>query len=228
MHFLRAGWTIVALLALTAPAAAQDIASPYRYIELGQEASAFVGVLEADAGRFGFGPSSGPLYGVRYGLELSGPVALEAVSSFVSTERDVVNPGRPEGDRVVDEAEIDLLFVDARVRFALTGRRTWNRMQPFLYGGIGLAFNLADFQREDQVLDEADRFDFGTEIVPLLGAGARIFLNERVAIRTEAQLTLYRLDVPEGFRDPARGFENVAESEWVNSGVFTVGLAYLF
>jgi hypothetical protein len=213
---------------VVAPLQAQTIPSPYRFIEERQEGGAFVGYFDADPGRFGFGPKSALQTGIRYGLELAGPLGLEGVASVVPTERDVVNPGRDEGDRVVDIAESTLLFVEARLRFALTGRRTWRRLQPFAVAGIGLGMDVQGSQREDQLLLDADRFDFGTKFVGSFGGGTRVILGRKFTLRLDASLLLYQLGTPSGFSEPERNLGNVPENEWVAARGFTVGLAYRF
>lgn len=214
---------------VAAPVAAQSIPSPYRFIEKGQEGGIFVGYLDADPGRFGFGPKSAPATGIRYGLELAGPLGLEGLATVIPTERDIINPARVEGDRVVgDPAEATLLFVEARLRFALTGRRTWNGLQPYVFAGVGLGLNVQGNQQEDERLLEGDRFDFGTKFLGSTGGGARFFLSSRFVMRLEGALQLYQLKTPGGFQDPERELGTVPESEWVAGKGISLGLAYLF
>lgn len=217
------------VLLASAPAAAQSIPSPYRFIEKRQEGGAFVGYFSADPGRFGFGPKSALAAGVRYGLELSGPLGLEGVATFVPTERDVVNPARDEGDRVVGEpAEVSLLFIEARLRFALTGRRTWHGIHPYIFAGAGLGLDVQGRQQEDEVLLEDDRFEFGTRFIGSTGAGVRLILADRLVIRADAALQLYQLKTPGGFQDPDRNLGTVPDSEWMSGKSITLGLAWLF
>lgn len=214
---------------LSAPAAAQSIPSPYRFIEKGQEGGVFVGFIDADPGKYGFGPKSGLTTGIRYGVELAGPLGLEGVATFVPTERDIVNPARLEGDRVVgDPAESALLFVEARLRFALTGRRTWHGLQPFIFLGAGLAADVRGNQQEDERLLEGDRFDFGTKFLGSTGAGARLVLGDRFVLRFDSALRLYQLKTPSGFQDPERDLGTVPDNQWVTGKSISLGLAYLF
>ncbi len=214
------------LLTAVAPLHAQSIPSPYRYIEEGQEGGLFVGTLSPDRGRFGFGPAPALGFGARYAVELAGPLALEGVWTVLPTTRDVINPARPEGDRKIDEAEVFLNDIDVRLRFDLTGRRTWHAVQPFLLAGGGVAFDAAGTQVEDQPLEAGDRFDFGTKFTGVFGGGFRIMLPGHFVLRADASLSLWKLNYPDGYRDPERGFENVPNSEWVNNGALTLGLAY--
>jgi hypothetical protein len=220
--------TLVLSAPLSPPLRGQTVPSPYRFIEVRQEAGAFAGVASTGVGIFGFGPRSGNVYGARYGIDLSGPFGLEGVFTYLPTTRDVIDPRRPAGDRVQGEADVQLLLADARLRFTLTGGRTWNSLAPFLFAGAGLGFDAAGTQEDDEALGEDDRFDFGFAILGTLGGGIRWMVSERVLVRGDAQLTLWQLDTPEGFLDPTLDFEAPPTSEWANNRVLTLGIAYRF
>lgn len=227
--FRAARALLVGSLLAAAPASAQSIPSPYRFIEKGQEGGAWVGHFSTGTGKYGFGPKSAISYGVRYGVELSGPLALEGVASLTPTERDIVNPARDEGDRVVgDPAEVALLLVEARLRFALTGRRTWHGLHPYAFVGAGLGLDVRGNQQEDERVLEDDRFDFGTKFIGSTGAGARWILRERLVVRLEGALQLYQLKTPGGFQDPDRNLGTVPDSEWMSGKTVSLGLAWLF
>ena len=230
MHTNLARWTLALASAALLPgvAQAQSIPSSYRYLEKGQEATVFAGSIDPERGRFGFGLGPGVLFGGRYAVELSGPLALEGVTSLFSATRNVVNPARDEGDRVIGEVDATVLAIDARMRFSLTGRRTWRRINPYVFVGGGFAFDMSGTQELDLELEPADRFDLGTELLGAFGVGFRYVLTERFAIRTDLAVNMYRLNTPSGFSEPDRGFTGVAESEWVNARTLSIGLAYLF
>ena len=225
-----ARWTAASALILLIPGAssAQNIPSVYRHVEHGQEATMFAGSIDPDRGQFGFGLGKGLLLGGRYTLEIGGPFALEAVTSLLSASRNVVDPARQEGDRIIGEVDHSVFAVDLRLRFSLTGRRTWRRIQPYVFLGGGFAFDLSGSQELDEELGPADRFDFGTKFTSPFGGGLRYILNDRFAIRTDLYITLFKLDTPSGWSDPERGFEGVGESDWVNARTMSIGLAYMF
>lgn len=219
-----------AALLPAAPAAAQSIPSPYRFIEKGQSAGVLLTYENAEPGRFDLGPRPGISVGARYSVEVSGPVGLDLQASAFPTTRNVINPARLEGDRVIDEAEMTLISAEARFRFTLTGRRSWNRLAPFVFLGAGIAFDIQGDQQEDQALQEADRFDFGTKFLGSAGAATRIFITDRIVGRVEAGLRLYQVDTPSGFLDTTRELDlgTVPEDEWVNSATLSLGISYLF
>lgn len=209
-------------------AAAQTIPSPYRYIEKGQEVSLFAGVLAADPGRFGFGPGDQQLVGARYSVVVSNAFSLEGGATTSFGPRDVVNPAREEGDRIVEEAEVRLLLLEARLQFALTGRRTWHGIQPFTYVGGGVSFDTMGEQDEDFLLEDRDQFDYGTRFTATFGGGFRYALSERWMLRVDTGLVLYKLGYPTGWRSAERGFEGVPNDEWVSGKSLSAGLAWRF
>lgn len=218
-----------ALAAVGGPVEAQSIPSPYRYIEERQELGVFTGTYWGDTGQFDLGPGPGVMAGVRWGIDLSGPIGLEAVGSWVSATRDVINPRRQEGDRKVGEADVGLLVLDARLRFALTGRRTWHRFQPFVFAGAGVAFDVLGAQMADGELPEIERYDFGTQFAGTAGTGFRFLLGRRWVLRADAILLLYQVDTPNGFlENPTLELGPIPEAEWVSPTTVSLGFAFRF
>lgn len=228
-HVLRTAALAVVLAALPVAAGAQaDITSPYEFIEQNQEAGVFLGHASMDAGRFGFGPSGGPLVGARWGIELSGPISFETEAGLMAGSRDVINPARAEGDRKIAEADAHIANVDARLKFTFTGARTWHGLAPFLVAGGGLAFDLAGEDPADLELEPADRFDFGTSFHGTVGLGSRWFVSEGITLRGDGVFGLWKLSTPPGFSDPERGFDQVEESEWATGFRLTVAALVRF
>jgi Outer membrane protein beta-barrel domain len=210
-------------LALWAPAArAQTIPSSYNFLERSKGVGPFVGYMNVNTGRFGFGPSGGVLGGARWGVRLTGPVSFETLVGYMDGDRDVINPGREEGDRVVGKAPVQMVMLDARVKFSLTGDRTWHSVNPFLAFGGGAAFDIASVAAADLDLDAADRFDFGTSFFGTFGGGARWFLSDRFALRGDALFTLWKIKTPPGFSAPERGFPAVEQAEWVSGSALSI------
>ena len=219
-----------ALVVLAAPSflSAQTIPSPYRFIETRREVGAVGGWISPGTGRFGYGPGPGPVTGVRAGLDFGGPISIEAVLGGIPTTRAIVDPRRVEGNRVIGETDATLLTLDGRLKLSLTGARTWHGLNPFVAAGAGMAWDLAKGSLLEQDLPATDRFDFGTAFVAQLGGGLRWFVTERVVVRGDGLLHLWRLKAPDGFRDPERGFGSTGEAEWINAGAFTFGVGYRF
>jgi hypothetical protein len=211
-----------------APSSAQTIPSPFRFVDTRQEAGLFVGTSSMAKGRFGFGPAGGVHMGARWGIELSGPLGFETVAGAISGTRDVINPAKVVGDLKIGEADVVMGVVDARLRFTLTGDRTWHRLAPFIVAGGGIVFDVSPTAVIDDELLPDDRFDGGTSFFGTTGAGARLLLTDRFAIRGDGVFSLMKINTPPGFSDTARGFPGVEKSEWVSGLHLTLALVARF
>jgi len=226
-HYLAISLVLVASL-MPLEARGQTIPSPYRFMENRQEAGLFLGMANSGTGRFGYGPGSSPVFGGRYGLHLAGPFALEGVIGFQPTTRDIIDPDREEGNRVVGEADAQILSLDARIRFSLTGDRTWHGIHPFVFVGIGSGWDLAGESEQDGLLLPEDQWQYGTKFLAPFGGGFRWILSNRFLVRGDFTVMLYRLTTPAGYFETDRGFTGVGEKEWVNAPTFSLGLGYHF
>lgn len=220
--------TLWAVLAMPATGSGQTIPSPYEYIQTKQEAGLLVGSSTLAKGRFGFGPSGGTVLGGRWGITLSGPLGFDVVAAGLTGERDVVDPARAEGQRIVGQADVLLGLVDARLVLTLTGDRTWHGIAPFVQAGGGMVFDLAGSDPQDDALLPEDRFELGNSFLGTFGAGSRWFVTDRLALRGDANFSLYKIDTPPGFSAPERGFEAVQESEWVSGLTLTLAAGIRF
>lgn len=225
--FSTLGAVLVAAL-VCAPIAvdAQSIPSPYEYLERRQELGLFSGWVAVEEGRFGYGPSGGTPFGARYGIELSGPLGFEGTAAVIDGTRDVVDPGRVEGDRVIGQADALMTVVDARLRFTFTGRRSWHDLAPYFVAGGGIALDAAGESDLDSQLLPEDVFEFGTSFFGNLGLGTRWFVTDRFALRGEGTFSLWKIDTPPGFSDPQRDFGDVEDGEWLRGTWLTLTLLY--
>lgn len=219
-------WVLASLIWPGTGVDAQSVPSPYTFIERRQEIGFFVGVTDASTGRFGYGPEGGLTYGARWGMEVSGPFSLEAVTSLIDSTRDVVNPGRAEGDRVIGEADASVATIDARIKFTLTGDRAWNDISPFILLGGGMVIDVSSDSEDDLLLPPEDRFDMGTGFFGTFGVGSRWFVSDQFALRLDATFSLWKIDTPPGFSDPRRGFVGVETGEWVRSLGLNISTLY--
>lgn len=228
MNLSKALLPVFTLGLLAAPGClwGQEIPSPYRYIETAHEIGVFGGVLSPGVGQFDLGPESGPAAGVRYAIELSGPFSLEGVGRTLASEREVRDPRRTAGDRVVGAADVLLTSVDARLKFSLNGRRTWHGLGPYVLAGAGLAFDLAGESAVEAELPAEHRFDFGTSFVGLMGLGVRWIPRDDFVVRIDGEFDLWQLDTPSGYLANPELFENPPpENEWVSALGLTLGAA---
>ena len=229
MSVIRIVATAVVLLVSSRTAAdGQTIPSSYKFFETRQEFSAFGGQISPGTGRFGYGPSPGQMTGLRYGLELSGPLSAEVVASWIPTTRDLVDPSRLGGPRTIGSTDVQLVTVDVRFKMSLTGQRTWHNLNPFLFAGAGLARDFATIGPAELELAVDDRFEFGTAFLGVLGGGLRWFVKNPWIVRADLGLHLWKLDAPVGFRLVDRGFGDVGSAEWANATSLSIALGYRF
>ena len=229
MHLTKPAIYLLLLpVILPASLTGQTIPSIYQFIETKQEAGAFIGTLTSGTGRFGFGPKGGLLLGGRYAIEISGPFSMEGVVGYSPGTRDLIDPSRAEGDRVVGEVDASITTLDLRLKFSLTGDRTWHGLSPFILTGGGIAFDMAGDDPAEEILLQDDRFSFGTSFMGILGTGLRFFPSERFVIRYDMGLTLWQLQTPRGYESPERDFEGVGENQWSNGVFLTLGAAWRF
>jgi len=226
--FVRTLFGVFLLALAPALGEAQQIPSPYQFVETNQEAAVYGGVTQINSGRFGFGPESAQTLGGRYSINISGPLAFEAEAALLQGTRRVIDPSRDEGQRDLGEADVLLSSVEGRFTLTLTGDRTWNGFAPFVTAGGGIVFDLGDSEPLDEQVLPNDRFDFGSSFLGSLGTGTRFYLSDTWVLRGDARFTLFQIDTPPGFSDADRPFQGVEESEWVNGGLFTLSLGYRF
>jgi hypothetical protein len=225
---IRALGLLVPLILAPVLARAQVIPSPYRYIDSRQGLGLILGTSSVNPGRFGYGPSGGTVIGVRWGIDFSGPIGLEAVVTGIKGTRDIIDPGHAAGHRHVGTANTLLGTVEGRLRFSLTGNRTWHDLAPFVVMGGGVVFDIDGSQPADSLVAAASRFNFGRSFIGTMGGGVRWMVSHRLAFRGDALFSLWKLKTPPGFTDPTLGFVSVAKSEWANGYQLTLSTVIRF
>ncbi|HEX5724128.1 MAG TPA: hypothetical protein VFX98_01610 [Longimicrobiaceae bacterium] len=227
--------SVLALAA--APARAQDIRSPFRYLDQKQGVSAYAGYLFTSPGlsltdstSAEFGPRSAPIVGLRYQIRLSGPVTGELGLAFSPTERRVFQAAvNADSSEIIPiptgrTAEVPLAMAEAGIRFHITGPRTWNGLAPFVLGTGGLVDDLSGSDPADEDIQEGKRFDFGPSFAFGVGAGTDWFPTSRLSVRAELHGRLWRFTAPEGFTPQGR--EEIRE--WKGNGALTIGGVFHF
>ena len=217
-------------LALLAPtsAAGQNIPSPYRFIDNRQDAGIFVGIAGEKRGELGLGPGGGTLFGARYSIDISGPVAIELSGYGMPTDREVY--GVQPGTGLVAKGKNDVLVmaVDARLRFTLTGPRTWHGMAPFILAGGGVVGSFESPTALEEDIPLEDRFGFGPGTLFLTGGGFRWIPSSRLTLRADATLQLWRIKAPVGFQEIAADLGPYPDKNWVGIPTAVLGLSFRF
>lgn len=236
---MRPSFLIASILAAlpvvgTAPLQGQAIPSPYDFVDTRHEVSLYAGPAGANRGVADLGPGGGTLLGASYGIELGGPFALEVNGFLLPTDRKVYDPSDADEPLPVMRGTTDALLagIEGRVRFTLTGPRTWNRLAPFLLAGGGLVGDLRQgrsrLEDEPEELRSDETFSFGPSFMGLLGGGTRWLPADRWTVRAEASLRLWRVGTPEAFFAFEDELEGLQELEWTAAPGLVLGIGYRF
>ena len=232
---LRAVVPAVAALMVAVAASAQTVPSPYRHMTYSRSLSVYAGYLHTDpemalpdsqSAEFGVQPA--PLFGVRAGMRVGGPLSIEGHLGFSPTDRKVYTATvSSDSSQVtpVDTGERSsqlLLLGEFGVRFHLTGDRTYRGFAPFVLASGGAAVMLGGTIEADSL--EHRQFAFGPALAVGTGAGVDYFATDRVSLRAELTYRLWRLRAPEGMvpsltRD---------KSAWTGNAGVSLGAAYHF
>jgi len=216
---------VAVLLMSAAPLSAQDIDSPYRFVDRNQQVGAYAGYVITNPGDLDLGPESAPAFGARYGLRISGPFNIEAGAMLLPTTRVVQDTAISATDTAVvqvGESDLTLMMLNANLRFDITGPRTWNGFLPFALLGIGVAFPISEGENDTQVNSDV-RYRFGTALVGDFGVGVEWFPLERWSVRLDARDALWKVETPLGLRQL-----DVPNEEWVQNFVLTAGITWRF
>lgn len=223
MHFRL----IIAALAVTATgAAAQEIESPYRFVDPSQQVNLFAGHIATDPGTLDLGPESGMAYGMRYGIRITGPFSVEGAAMLFPTSRAIQDTSIAGADTTLvgaGEADLTLGIAMADLRFDITGPRTWNRLMPFALLGLGAAFVVSEDDDADADLQADIRYRLGTRLVGELGLGVEWFPLERMTVRLDARNMLWQIEAPIGLQTL-----DAPTEEWVQNFLVSAGVSVRF
>jgi opacity protein-like surface antigen len=223
-------FALFAALATAAPAAAQRIDSPYRFLDHNQHAGVFAGHVAAASGRLELGPEPAIALGARWGIRVSGPFAAGVEVAYMPTTRvvrDTVFVAADSLYEAVGEASMRLLSVMGTVDFSLVGQRTWNGLRPLLTAGVGGVIDLAGTAAAEAEFEPGVRYNFGTSFAGQFGAAVEWFPSQRVSVRVDARNVLWKLGVPEAFGLTEAG-RQLSRSDWEGNFALMAGLSYHF
>jgi hypothetical protein len=219
---------VVALLA-AGPAAAQvghDPAnSPYRDLEHKQELTWLFGYTRARHDPAGVAPRSAAVTGVRYEINLAGPLALSADLTRLFSERNVLDPAKPLATRNQGTESAPVYAADVALALDLTGRKSWHHLVPQLRGGLGVVSSSAK--------DDSSGFSFGTPFAFTFGGGLKFVPGGRVQLRADVTDRVFKLSYPDSYYRKASDNTSVLSdptprSFYTHHTALTVGVSYLF
>lgn len=221
----RAAFAAAAIL-IPAAAGAQQITSPYRFVETRQSAELYVGNHWSDRGSLELGPEGGLAIGARYTILLSSAYVIEADLAYLPSQRYVFGVDStaqaPTMTRV-GETDLSLLSGQIGLRLNLTGPRTWHDLQPFIILGGGVVVDLTGDVDANRLVASDAVFDFGTSFAGQFGAGVEWYVQRRLGLRLDVRDVLWKVETPIAF-----AAERVPASEWVQSPMLSIGAAFHF
>ncbi|HUQ45670.1 MAG TPA: hypothetical protein VM033_03395 [Gemmatimonadaceae bacterium] len=221
-------YTVVALL-VTLPAAAQvghkPADSPYADLEHKQEITWLFGYLRARHDPAGVAPRSAPMVGLRYELNLVGPLALSADLTRSFSNRQALDPARPSATRGLGTRSAPVTSADLALALDLTGRKSWHRLVPQVRAGLGVVSGRAK--------DDSSGFSFGTPFAFSFGGGLKFVPGGRVQLRMDVTERVFKLSYPDSYYRKASDntsvlAESTPRSFYTHHAALTVGVSYLF
>ena len=219
---------VVALLAAL-PAAAQvghdPASSPYRDLEHKQELTWLVGYVRARHDPAGVAPRSALTTGLRYEINLVGPLALSADLTRTFSERNVIDPALPRATRNLGTESAPVYAADVALAVDLTGRKSWHHVVPQLRGGLGAVSSRAK--------DETSGYSFGTPFAFSFGGGLKFVPGGRLQLRMDVTDRVFKLSYPDPYYRNAPDNTSVLDpttprSFYTHHTALTVGASYLF
>lgn len=224
---LKRPLALFALLAIVPVAAqGQTIPSSYEYIETRHSIGIFGGYLETDEGRLDLGPKPSPFGGIRYDLNLAGPLYGGIDVGVSPTTRTVYArtanvPNPPLA--ALGDANAVILMAEPFLRLQITGPRTWKGFAPYVLAFGGFATNLTPGTGREDVITDDQYFRFGPAFAAGAGLGTDFYVTERLSLRLDFRDKLWRLALPVGLTGSAE-----RESEWTHNFALTLGSAIHF
>jgi hypothetical protein len=219
---------VVALLAAI-PAAAQvghdPASSPYRDLEHTQELTWLVGYMRARHDPAGIAPRSAAITGVRYEINLTGPLDFSADFTRAFSERTVLDPAKPLATRNLGTQSTPVYGLDVALALDLTGRKSWNHLVPQLRAGLGLVNSSAK--------DDSSGYSFGTPFAFNFGGGLKFVPGGRFQLRADLTDRVFKLNYPDPYYRKASDNTSVLSdptprSFYTHHTALTVGVSYLF
>jgi hypothetical protein len=219
---------LVALLA-AGPAAAQvghdPSNSPYRDLEHKQEITWLFGYVRARHDPAGVAPRSAALTGLRYEINLAGPLGLSADLTRSFSERTVLDPAKPLATRTVGTQSTPVYAADVALALDLTGRKSWHHLVPQLRGGLGVVSSSAK--------DDSSGYSFGTPFAFTFGGGLKFVPGGRFQLRADVTDRVFKLSYPDSYYRLASDNTSVLtdvtpRSFYTHHTALTVGVSYLF
>jgi hypothetical protein len=206
--------------------------SPYHDISKGHTVTPLVAAFGGSGGKFGIAPHDGTVFGLRYEIRNSQPIALGLQVGRGDLDRLIVDPFVAVANRVSGPVKQTVTFAEVDLQLNVTGGKSWHRLAPFVNAGLGLVFPTS-------TPADTSGFELGRRVYLAPGAGFRLFLTDRLHLRGEARVAFWKLKYPASFTreppddpgtpdDPHAVITDGNVSEWSTNSWLQAGLGYSF
>jgi len=200
--------------------------SPYLDLEHAQELTLIGGQYHAHRDPADVGPQSGFITGLHYEWRAGGPAHLTGEIARISSDRNLIDPAKPEPARNLGTGSRPLYSATAGLGLSLTGSKSWHHIVPEIAGGLGFVSDLRSKA-------DSGGFKFGTRFAFTWGLGVQYVPRGRWAIRADLKNRMYQLGYPQTYYlEPTGGTPVVpatqAKSFWLNNPAITLGVSRLF
>jgi hypothetical protein len=225
--YLATAAAFLAAFAAVDSVAAQDISSPFRFVDERHSVALFYGYAFADEGTVDLASSPASLYGARYLFRVGGPISLVAEVAYFPSSRTVYDLSDDEEPELepVGEGDLNLLFLNGGVRFDVTGPRSYHGLMPYVLILGGGAFDLSEAPALQADIPAENRFDFGGAFTGVFALGSDFVVGSRLSIGVEARQALWKVETPEPF---IRADTDLPQEEWVGGPTVVVGATLRF
>jgi hypothetical protein len=153
-------------------------------------------------------PKSAPMVGLNYVYHVFGPAYVEGRWYYAFSNRDVINPDNPPGDRIIQHnLGVGVNLIDVGFVLNLTGMRTTHSLVPVINVNTGIASDLG-------APHDVGGYRFGTNFALSAGLGLRyIPPKSRFKLRFDFNDYLFATKQPASYRDAVGGPPVVATTQ---------------
>jgi hypothetical protein len=167
--------------------------SPYFDLSGGQRFGLVAGWLATGHDAVGVNPKSAPLFGIRYDLAIAGPLYVSGTLFGLATSRDVLDYSKSRAARDIGTQSSGLVNANVALAMALTGRRSWHRLQPLVNVGVGVVTAPGD-------KPDVSGYSFGTHFSFSYGIGVRYATGRNSELRVDVNQYWWDLAYPDLYR----------------------------
>jgi hypothetical protein len=168
-------------------------ASPFSDLHDRQRLGIVGGYLFTGRDPVGVNPQSGALMGFRYDLYAGGPAYLTGRFFTVRSEREILDYTKKRAFRNVGSQTCNIWGTDVGLAIALTGDRSWHKLQPLVNVGLGVVGGAGDKQ-------DVSHFSFSPTFAFSYGLGLRWVTGRNSEFRADVSWYYWQMKYPDLYR----------------------------